>query len=147
MAYQGNFVAGNTLAASDLNGFSAVTIARVGGFSVPDNTNTTVIYDTEIIDVDGWFTPSSASITPTISGIYLVTCNVTALNSGNRGLVNVLRAGSTVASEDQDGGRDFSVGVHLEITAGQSITTLIYQNSGSAKTPTVLLGVQLIRAT
>ena len=111
MAYQGNFVAGNTLAASDLNGFSAVTIARVGNFSVPDNTNTTVIYDTEIIDVDGWFTPSSASITPTISGIYLVTCNVTALNSGNRGLVNVLRAGSTVASEDQDGGRDFSVAV------------------------------------
>lgn len=147
MAYQGTFVAGSTLTASDLNGYGNVTIAQVNNFSVPNNSNTTVTFDTEIVDVDGWFAPSSTSITPDISGIYLVTCNVVGLDSGNRGLVNVQRAGSTVASEDQDGGRDFSVAVHLSITSGQAITAIVYQNSGSAKTPDITLGVQLIRAT
>lgn len=147
MAYQGNFTGGSILNATDLNGFSAVTIAQVASFSVPNNSNTTVTFDTEIVDVDGWFAPSSTSITPTISGIYLVTCNVVGMNSGNRGLVNVQRAGLTVASEDQDGGRDFSVAVHLSITSGQAITAVVYQNSGSAKTPDVTLGVQLIRTT
>ena len=147
MAYQGTFASTSILTADELNAFSAVTIAQVNSFSVPNNSNTTVTFDTEIVDVDGWFAPSSTSITPTISGIYLVTCNVVTLNSGNRGLVNVQQAGTTVASEDQDGGRDFSVAAHLLITSGQAITAVVYQNSGSAKTPDITLGVQLIRAT
>lgn len=147
MAYQGTFASTSILTADELNAFSAVTIAQVNSFSVPNNSNTTVTFDTEIVDVDGWFAPSSTSITPTISGIYLVTCNVVTLNSGNRGLVNVQQAGTTVASEDQDGGRDFSVAAHLSITSGQAITAVVYQNSGSAKTPDITLGVQLIRAT
>lgn len=147
MAYQGTFAAGATLTASDLNGYGNVTIAKVTGFSVPNNSNTTVTYDTEVVDVDGWFAPSSTSITPDITGIYLITCNVVSLQSNNRGLVNVLVGGSTIASEDQDGGRDFSVAVHASITAGQAVTSIVYQNSGSTQTPTVTLGVQLIRAT
>jgi len=147
MAYQGTFASTSILTADELNGYGNVTIAQVNNFSVPNSTNTTVTFDTEIVDVDGWFAPSSTSITPTISGIYLVTCNVVGLDSANRGLVNVGRAGTTVASEDQDGGRDFSVAVHLSITSGQAITTLLFQNSGSTQTPDVTLGVQLIRAT
>ena len=147
MAYQGTFVAGQTLTASELNGYGNVTIAKVTGVSVPHNTNTTIVYDTQVVDVGGWFAPSSASITPDITGIYLITCNVVSLQSGNRGLVNVLVGGSTIASEDQDGGRDFSVAVHASITAGQGVTSIVYQNSGSTQTPTVTLGVQLIRAT
>jgi hypothetical protein len=147
MAYQGTFAAGATLTASDLNGYGNVTIAKVTGFSVPTASNTTVTYDTQVVDVDGWFAPSSTSITPDITGIYLITCNVVSLQSNNRGLVNVLVGGSTIASEDQDGGRDFSVAVHASITAGQAVTSIVYQNSGSTQTPTVTLGVQLIRAT
>lgn len=147
MAYQGSFASTSILTADELNGFGNVTIAKVNNFTVVDSTNTTVTFDTEVVDVDGWFAPSSTSITPTISGIYLVTCNVVNLNSGNRGLVNVQQAGTTVASEDQDGGRDFSVAVHLSITSGQAITAILFQNSGSTQTPDVTLGVQLIRAT
>lgn len=147
MAYQGNFTGGSILNATDLNGFSAVTIAQVNGVSVPDSTNTTITFDTEIVDVDGWFSPSSANITPTISGIYLITCNVVSLQSGNRGLVNVRVGGGTIASEDQDGGRDFSVAVHASVTSGQVINCLVWQNSGSTQTPNITLGVQLIRAT
>jgi len=147
MAYQGNFTSGDILNASDLNGYGNVTIAKVVGISVPDNTNTSIVYDTQIVDVGGWFTPSSTSITPDITGIYLITCNVVSLDSGLRGLVNVNVSGSAIASEDQDGGRDFSVAVHASITSGQPISTIVYQNSGSTRTPTVTLGVQLIRAT
>ena len=147
MAYQGSFSSSNILNASDLNGFGNVTIAQVNNFSVLNSTNTTIVFDTEVVDVDGWFAPSSANITPDITGIYLITCNVISLDSGNRGLVNVQVAGATVASEDQDGGRDFSVAVHASVTSGQNINCQIFQNSGSTQTPDVTLSAQLIRAT
>lgn len=146
MAYQGTFVAGQTLTASELNGYGNVTIAQVENFTVNNVTNTNVTFDTEIVDVDGWFAPSSTSITPDISGIYLVTCNVLNLSSA-RGLVNVFRGGVVVASEDQDPAGDLSVAVHLSITSGQSVNVQLFQNSGSTQTPDVSLGVQLIRAT
>ena len=147
MAYQGTFVAGSTLTASDLNGYGNVTIAKVDNFTVNNSTNTTVTFDTEVVDVDGWFAASSTNITPDITGIYLITCNVVNLNSANRGLVNVQVAGATIASEDQTGGRDFSVAVHALVTSGQNIRCQIFQNSGSTQTPDVTLGVHLIRAT
>lgn len=147
MAYQGNFTGGSILNATDLNGFGNITIAKVDNVSVPNTTNTTITFDTEVVDVDGWFSPSSPNITPTITGIYLITCNVVSLQSGNRGLVNVRVGGGTIASEDQDGGRDFSVAVHASVNAGQVINCLVWQDSGSTQTPNVSLGVQLIRAT
>tara|TARA_R110002012_G_scaffold168079_3_gene331477 strand:- start:2319 stop:2762 length:444 start_codon:yes stop_codon:yes gene_type:complete len=147
MTYQGLFTGGNILNASDLNGFGNVTIAKVSNVSVANNTNVTISFDTEIVDVDGWFAPTSTFITPDITGIYLITCNVVDLNSGNRGLVNVYVGSTIVASEDQDGGRDFSVAVHASVTAGQSMSAIVYQNSGSTQTPDVTLSVQLIRAT
>jgi flagellar basal body rod protein FlgF len=147
MAYQGTFAAGATLTASDLNGYGNVTIAKVSNVSVPNSTNTTIAFDTEIVDVDGWFAPTSTNITPDITGIYLITCNVVSLDSNNRGLVNVQVGGATIASEDQDGGRDFSVAVHASVTSGQNINAIVFQNSGSTQTPDVTLGVQLIRAT
>jgi len=147
MAYQGTFAAGATLTASDLNGYGNVTIAKVSNVSVPNSTNTTIAFDTEIVDVDGWFSPTSTNITPDITGIYLITCNVVSLDSNNRGLVNVQVGGVTIASEDQSGGRDFSVAVHASVTSGQNINAIVFQDSGSTQTPDVTLGVQLIRAT
>jgi hypothetical protein len=147
MAHQGDFTSGDVLNAADLNGFGNVTLVQKSGMSCPNNANTTVIFDTQIIDVDQWFTPPSANITPTISGVYLVTCNVIGLDSNNRGLVNLQRNSATVASEDQDGGRDFSVAAHITLTAGDNVAAIIYHNAGTTRTPDVTLGVQLIRAT
>ena len=147
MANQGDFTSGSVLTAAELNAFTQVTVCR-DSFSVPNGTNTTVNFSTELVDVGGWHTGTSANITPDIDGIYLITANAQATDSVNRALINVFVAGTIVASsDDNSGGFDLSVAVHYPITAGQSVSMLCYQNSGSAKTPTFTLGVQLLRAT
>ena len=147
MANQGDFTSGSVLTAAELNAFTQVTVCR-DSFSVPNNTNTTVNFSTELVDVGGWHTGTSANITPDINGIYLITANAQSTDSVNRALINVFVAGTIVASsDDNSGGFDLSVAVHYRITAGQSVSMLCYQTSGSTKTPTFTLGVQLLRAT
>jgi hypothetical protein len=147
MTNQGDFTAGDVLQASDLNAFTQVTVCR-NTFSVPNNTNTTVNFSTELVDVGGWHSGTSANITPDINGIYLVTANAQSTDSVNRALINLYIGGAIAASsDDNSGGFDLSAAVHYPITAGQSVALTCYQNSGSTKTPTFTLGVQLVRAT
>jgi hypothetical protein len=147
MANQGDFTSGSVLTAAELNAFTQVTVCR-DSFSVPNSTNTTVNFSTELVDVGGWHTGTSANITPDIDGIYLITANAQSTDSANRALINVYVAGTIVASsDDNSGGFDLSVAVHYPITAGQSVAITCFQTSGSTKTPTFTLGVQLLRAT
>ena len=147
MANQGDFSSGDVLTAAELNAFTQITVCR-NTYSVPNGTNTTVNFSTELVDVGDWHSGSSANITPDIDGIYLITANAQSTDSVNRALINVFVGGTVVASsDDNSGGFDLSVAVHYPITAGQNVSMLCYQNSGSAKTPTFTLGVQLLRAT
>jgi hypothetical protein len=147
MANQGDFTSGSVLTAAELNAFTQVTVCR-DSVSVPNTTNTTIVFTTELVDVGGWHTGTSANITPDIDGIYLITANAQLLDSVNRAVINVYVAGTVVASsDDNSGGFDLSVAVHYPITAGQNVSMLCFQNSGSTKTPTFTLGVQLLRAT
>jgi len=147
MANQGDFSSGDVLTAADLNAFTQVTVCR-DSFSVLNNTNTTINFSTELVDVGGWHSGTSANITPDIDGIYLITANAQSTDSVNRALINLYAGGAIVASsDDNSGGFDLSVAVHYPITAGQNVSLTCYQNSGSTKTPTFTLGVQLIRAT
>jgi hypothetical protein len=144
---QGDFTAGDVLQASDLNAFTQVTVCR-DTFSVPNGTNTTINFSTELVDVGGWHSGTSAVITPDIDGIYLITANAQSTDSVNRALINLYIGGAIRASsDDNSGGFDLSLAVHYPITAGQNVSLVCYQNSGSTKTPTFTLGVQLIRAT
>lgn len=147
MTNQGDFTAGDVLEAADLNAFTQVTVCR-DSFSVPNATNTTVNFSTELVDVGGWHTGTSANITPDINGIYLITANAQSTDSVNRALINLYVGGTIVASsDDNSGGFDLSAAVHYPITAGTNVALTCYQNSGSTKTPTFTLGVQLLRAT
>jgi hypothetical protein len=147
MTNQGDFTAGDVLQAADLNAFTQLTICR-DSQSVPNATNTTVVFTTELVDVGGWHTGTSAQITPDIDGVYLITANAQSTDSVNRALINVY-VGSTIvaSSDDNSGGFDLSVAVHYPITAGTNVSLVCYQNSGTTKTPTFTLGVQLVRRT
>ena len=129
-------------------GYGLVTICR-NSFSVPTSTNTTIGFSTELVDVAGWHPAgTSANITPDIDGIYLITANAQSVDSANRALINLYVAGSIVASQDNNsGGFDLSLAIHYPITAGQNVSIVAWQNSGSTKTPTFTLGVHLIRTT
>jgi hypothetical protein len=128
---------------------NAITIVQATSYPIPSNTNTTITFSTENIDTNGWFSGPSATITPNIAGAYLLTANAIGVNSGNRALININRNGSAVASSDCGPDHfDISVAVHVTLNAGDNISMLIYQNSGSTRTPTIItLGVQLVRAT
>jgi len=128
---------------------NAITIVQANSVSIPSNTNTTITFSVENIDTNGWFTGPSATVTPNIAGAYLLTANAIGVNSGNRALINLNRNGAAVASSDCGPDHfDISVAVHVTLNAGDNISMLIYQNSGSTRTPTIVtLGVQLIRAT
>lgn len=109
--------------------------------------NTTITFNQELKDTHGWFSSPSAAVTTNITGTYLITANVLNLNSTNRGLVNITRNGTVIISHDSGIGtnmNDLSVSVHENISSGQTIAVVIYQNSGSTKTRAVTLGVHLI---
>ena len=149
MADQGDFASSQVLTAAELNAFSQITILR-NTDDVPNNTNLTVVFDTELIDVGGWHSGSSTAITPDITGIYLLTANALNVNnSSGRGLINLFVDSTVVASsDDNNGAHDLSLAAHYPVTSGQSITLQCYQNSGSTKTGvTFMLSCQLIRKT
>jgi hypothetical protein len=126
---------------------NAITVVKKLSASIPSNTNTTITFDQEVKDTHGWFTSPSATVTPNITGTYLVTARVYDLNSTNRGLVNIYRGTTIIASHDSGQNvpmNDFTACVHENITSGQAISLQIYQNSGSTKTCNVTLGVHLI---
>ena len=147
MANQGDFTSGTVLTADDLNEFSQITIVKASSFTVPNASNTIPTYATEIIDVGGWHAASANNITPDITGIYLITANVTNLNSANRGLVDINVASKVASQDNNDGAYDLSCAVPANVTAGQAISLTIWQNSGSTATPDVTLSAQLIRKT
>ena len=147
MADQGTFQSGDVLTAVDLNAFTQVTVLR-DSFTVPNTTNTTIDFSTELVDVGGWHSGTSGNITPDVDGIYLITANAQSTDSTNRALINVFLASTIIASTDNgNGGNDLSIAVHYPIASGESVSLQCWQNSGSTKTPTFTLGVQLVRAT
>ena len=147
MAYQGTFVAGSTLTASDLNGYGNVTVLRQNGLSVPNTTNTVPAFNIEDIDVSGWHTGTNGYVTVDQDGIYLVTANARNLNGTSRGLIVIQVNGAAAADQDVTGGRDLSCSVVLGLSASDQVGMIAWQQSGSTQTPDVRLTCQLVRAT
>ena len=128
MTNQGDFTAGDVLTAADLNAFTQVTVCS-NTFSVPNGTNTTINFSTELVDVGGWHSGTSANITPDVDGIYLMTANALSTDSNDRALINLLVDGVKVAStDDRYSGFDLSLAVHYPITAGQNVSLVCYQH-------------------
>jgi hypothetical protein len=103
MTALGDFSAGDVLTAADLNALNNVTALELtAAFNIPTGAPTNITFGagTEIVDVSGWHSTSTNTerITPTIQGIYLVTCfmrwNETALNDYG---VSIQKNSTTIA--------------------------------------------------
>ena len=147
MTNQGSFQSGQVLDAASLNAFACVTMVE-GSSSVANNTNTTLTFATEVIDVDNWFTSGGNTITPTLDGIYAVVGNGLNFNSANRALINIRHDGDVIASQDNSTGAfDLSCMVYAKHTVDQAGFQLqVYQNSGSTVNPFFRFAVHLVRA-
>lgn len=147
MAYQGSFVAGSTLTASDLNGYGNVTVLRQNGLSVPNTTNTFPAFNIEDVDVSGWHTGTNSYLTVDVGGIFLLTATARQLNGITRGILVIRQNASSVADIDVTGGQDLTTSVVVGASAGTQFDMFVWQQSGSTQTPNVRLTCQLVRAT
>jgi hypothetical protein len=147
MAYQGTFVAGQTLTASELNGYGNVTVLRQNSLSVPNTTNTFPAFNIEDIDVSGWHTGTNGYLTVDVDGIFLLTATARNLNGTTRGLLVIRQGASSLADMDVSGGRDLTTSVVVGASAGTQFDMFVWQQSGSTQTPDVRLSCQLVRAT
>jgi len=147
MADQGDFTSGSVLTAAELNAFRQVTILQ-DTITVANATNVTPAFSTELIDVGGWHASGASTIVAPYDGVYLVTANARFMNSANRALVEIL-VGVTewFSSDNANGANDLSCGGHLTMSASDAVSLLLYQNSGSSKTPVVTFSLELVRRT
>lgn len=147
MTNQGDFTAGDVLQASDLNAFTPVTIVRQNGLSVPNSTNTTPAFNIEDIDVGGWHSGTNGYVTVPYNGVYLVTANVRNLNGTTRGILVITVNGASVADEDTAQGNDHSAAVVMRLSATNTVSMFVWQQSGTTRSVDVRLTVQLVRRT
>jgi hypothetical protein len=137
----GQLLTSNGNSAPTWTSINAITVVKTSSFGirVPNTTNITVTFTEEIRDTNNWINTPSVTITPDITGTYLINCSTTKLNYTVDGFINIILNGNIIATTN-----DLSVSVYNNITSGESISVVIYQNSGSAQFPIVTLGVQLI---
>lgn len=145
MANQGDFAAGQVLTAAELNAFRQVTVLE-DTISVPNGTNTTASFSTELIDVGGWHSSGSPNIVVPYDGVYTITANVYSFASA-RGLVNISTPTDVLASTDVDPARDISCSVTRTLTASTNVSLVLFQASGVTQTPRVTFSMELVRRT
>jgi hypothetical protein len=138
---KGQVLTSNGNSAPTWSNINAITVVKTSslGIHVPNAINTIITFTEKIRDTNNWITTPSVTITPDITGTYLINCSTTKLNSTVNGFINIILNGNIIATTN-----DLSVSVYDNITSGESISVVIHQNSGSAQYPIVTLGVQLI---
>jgi hypothetical protein len=118
--YQGQFVAGQTLNAADLNAFTPAAIyTSSGNLSVPNATFTLLSFASYgSAGITSWVGAGNGRITPAISGYYLITSNVQmTASTANRSILGIYKNGAVVFSNDIIAG-----------VVGQSLSGLIFCN-------------------
>jgi hypothetical protein len=103
MPNQGTFVAGQVLTAAELNTFTPITVlTQSASQTVSTATFTTMLYNTETIDVSNWHSTATNTgrITPNVSGIYLATFNMPTGTTSTRNVARILKNGSELFKTD-----------------------------------------------
>ena len=103
MANQGSFIAGQVLTAAELNTFTPITVVTQSATqTVATATFTTMLYNTETIDVSNWHSTATNTgrITPNVSGIYLVTFNMQTGTTSTRTVARITKNGGELVKTD-----------------------------------------------
>ena len=134
--YQGQFVSGQTLNAADLNTFTPSAIyTSSGNQSVASAVQTKLSFATySSAGITSWIGVGNGLITPTISGWYLVTSNVSHALSSVRSALWIFKNASSVFS------MDVLAQTYAETVSGlvfcngttDTISSYVFQQSGAA---------------
>jgi hypothetical protein len=143
-AFWNSNVRDNSLALRDGTGQvpPMVIVRRAAVQSVANNTITAVSFDTQDVDTDACFAPTSTNITINTTGIYLLTSSVQfganavglrELGFQNNGTIINTGAGPLAANTPAHSGASvITVTGMVSLTATDIVTLYAYQNSGGA---------------
>jgi len=145
----GTFTSGAVLTAAQMNGIGTnvnnyrvppICIARRNAAqSIANNTETSVSFDTEDVDTDGMFAPTSTNITIQTDGVYLLTGVVRLAATVDGLLVCRIKVGGTTYAEQRfqvSGGANLldtmTLSVARSLVATNVCTMTILQNNGGS---------------
>lgn len=119
---------------------TAVLARRLASQSISSGSFTDIVHDTEIIDTDGGFAPSSATITLVNPGYYIVmpAARFAAASGGTRSLRGLQNGADIVGCYSEVGsasGVDFvslSCCQLISAAAGDTVKATVFQNQGGA---------------
>jgi DMSO reductase anchor subunit len=115
-------------------------ITATNSQSVAHNTAVTVKFGTEVEDTLGEFDPSTSVFTAKDAGVYSITANVEWMTTAASVdyYITILRSGSGIVYVHYSGPAavlmPLLVSASVNMTAGQTISIAVYQNSGVTKT-------------
>jgi hypothetical protein len=112
-------------------------VQRIAAQSIPNATNTAVVFDSQVVDTVGMFTPPSASITIKRPGVYSIHWQphfaTSSAGSIRQGQIQV--NGATVAAQTtKPSANDVLLSVHaiIPLITGDVITGVEHQDTGGA---------------
>jgi len=115
--------------------FSGAKINQSAGQSIPDNTVTTLTYDTESYDTDAYHSGSGSTMTVPANGKYqlIATASFTGNGGGGFRLMRIIKNGGNAIAEafqftDQ---AIMSLVMDDQATAGDTYEVVAFQNSGA----------------
>lgn len=137
-----DWVSGDLITAAKLNnmknnllGGSGCGVKATATTSISTGSTTSISFDTELHDTDGFFAPTSTNIViPTgFAGRYLITANGNiAFNASGARVISIYINGTLNISAPMAAGNPQSGGISrvLTLAAGDVITIRIFQDSG-----------------
>lgn len=114
-------------------------VTRNASQTIPTNTQATIIFDTEAIDVDNMFEAPSSDLVVRRPGVYAIqfqnhlTPNTTGMRSGHIAL-NGQWVGSSNNGSANGGATMLNCSAIVACTTGDVITGMVWQNSGGSLT-------------
>jgi hypothetical protein len=131
---------------SDINNLIVPPICivrRVAAQSLADNTNTNISFDTEDVDTDGMFSPTSTDITIQTTGIYMISLNaqLTSTVTGTM-FVSLVVNGTSVMSSNTSGLIN-QLTMIRSLTAADVVRGAAYQTGPATSKNTQLVAMQL----
>jgi hypothetical protein len=128
-------------AAASGSTFSGCYAFNSGNVSLSNSTSTTISFDSELFDVDGYHSTTTNTSRLTVptgkSGKFLVTFTATVSNAANQVFLYIFKNGSETYRDQNFNGsftQNYEISRIIDLAAGDYVEVKVWQNSGGTQT-------------
>lgn len=123
--------------------FSGCYAFNSGNISLPNSTSTTITFDSELFDVDGYHSTTTNTSRLTVptgkSGKFLVTFTAPISNAANQVFLYLFKNGNEMHRDQNFNGnytQNYEISRVMDLVAGDYVEARAWQNSGGTQTLT-----------